>query len=126
MWATANFLMAAGWVMKEVGFRYVTCAVWKKDRIGLGRYMRRRTEFLLLGVRGPSMVPGTKSRPEDLIEAPKTKHSRKPPLAYERIRMISPGPRLELFARGEREGFDVWGHLDGPKVPARLQLALAA
>ena len=45
-----------------------------------------------------------------LFEAPSSEHSTKPDVLYERVRAVSPGPRLELFARKPREGFQVWGH----------------
>ena len=32
------------------------------------------------------------------------------PRAYEIIEAVSPGPRLELFARAPRPGWDVWGN----------------
>jgi N6-adenosine-specific RNA methylase IME4 len=38
------------------------------------------------------------------------RHSAKLDIFYERVREVSPGPRLELFARTPREGFQVWGH----------------
>jgi N6-adenosine-specific RNA methylase IME4 len=44
------------------------------------------------------------------FEAPSIEHSTKPAVFYERVRAVSPGPRLELFARKAREGFQVWGH----------------
>ena len=40
----------------------------------------------------------------------KRKHSRKPDEQYAPIEACSPGPRLELFARGERKGWSVWGN----------------
>jgi hypothetical protein len=36
-------------------------------------------------------------------------HSSKPEAFYEIVRRASPGPRLEMFARGGRSGFTVWG-----------------
>ena len=44
------------------------------------------------------------------FEARAERHSVKPDIFYERLREVSPGPRLELFARKPREGFQVWGH----------------
>ena len=36
-------------------------------------------------------------------------HSRKPDEIFPIIETCSPGPRLELFARGVRTGWSVWG-----------------
>jgi len=45
-----------------------------------------------------------------MIETRKREHSRKPDEQYELIEACSPGPRLELFARGERPKWSVWGN----------------
>ena len=39
----------------------------------------------------------------------KREHSRKPDELYDLIEAYSPGPRLELFARGSRPGWTTWG-----------------
>lgn len=61
----------------------------------------------LLGIRGK---PKRLSRGvRQLIVSPRREHSRKPDEAYDRIRQLFPGPYLEMFARGPRDGWDVWG-----------------
>jgi N6-adenosine-specific RNA methylase IME4 len=48
----------------------------------------------------------------------KYEHSRKPDEQYELIEACSSGPYLELFARGERNGWVNWGHqADNDYVP---------
>ena len=47
---------------------------------------------------------------DSVVEAPRSRHSVKPEEAYSRIERVSPGPRLEMFARAERPGWDVWGN----------------
>lgn len=111
MWVTNNYLQHGLDAMKCCGFRYITNAVWAKDRFGLGQYLRGQHELLLFGVRGrlPSL---TKSVPT-LIGGgllPRTKHSKKPDEYYEMIEAVSPGPRIEFFARSRRPGWDVWGN----------------
>lgn len=143
MWATANHLDDAIWVIKRLGFIYKTCRVWVKgetcfkcngkgfvflDRaqwtvetcgdcdgdgvdlqIGLGQYMRMSHELLLLGTRGSAMVPEPKDRLPSVTVAPRGRHSAKPQAAYDVIERVSPGPRLEMFAREPREGWATWG-----------------
>jgi N6-adenosine-specific RNA methylase IME4 len=46
----------------------------------------------------------------NMIETRKREHSRKPDEQYAIIEACSPGPYLELFARGERPGWTVWGN----------------
>ena len=46
----------------------------------------------------------------NLIRSQKREHSRKPDEMIKLIEACSPGPYLELFARGEREGWTLWGN----------------
>ena len=129
LWVTNNHLEAGLWVMRELGFRYVNKVTWGKhkddsrlcvlrgDRLctgcpsGLGRYFTGQTEDLLFGVRGRAMVPEPGSRRSTLLQSPRREHSSKPPEAFEVIESITPGPRIELFCRGEpRPGWDAWGN----------------
>lgn len=92
--------------------------VWSKirkdggpDRRGVGSYFRNVTELLLFGVRGTNartLAPGRSQ--ENLIATMKREHSRKPDEQYDLIERCSPGPRLELFARGPRPGWAVRGN----------------
>jgi N6-adenosine-specific RNA methylase IME4 len=109
LWATNNFLPDALYVIAELGFRYVTCITWAKDRYGLGRYYRGQTEHLLFAVRG-EYIPTRTNTTSTLLEAPRGRHSAKPTAAYELIEANSPGPRAEFFARGCRPGWASWGN----------------
>jgi N6-adenosine-specific RNA methylase IME4 len=101
-------------VMAAWGFQYKSNVVWHKvrkdggsDGRGVGFYFRNVTELLLFGVRGKNartLPPGR--RQVNMIETRKREHSRKPDEQYEVIESCSPGPFLELFARGTRRG---WG-----------------
>jgi N6-adenosine-specific RNA methylase IME4 len=46
----------------------------------------------------------------NVIRSRKQEHSRKPDEQYDIIESCSPGPRLELFARGTRPGWTTWGN----------------
>lgn len=110
MWATNNYLKDALWLMEQLDFRYVTNAVWVKQRKGLGQYMRGQHELLLFGVRGKSMVPPTDCRPPTVIHADRTQHSHKPDEFYDLVETVSNGPYLEVFARRGRPGWHSWGN----------------
>ncbi len=78
-------------------------------RIGIGHYVRPVSEPLLLCVKKAGKVASSRQLP-GLIVAPRTKHSAKPPEAYDFIETMCDGPRLELFARGPgRPGWSTWG-----------------
>jgi N6-adenosine-specific RNA methylase IME4 len=44
------------------------------------------------------------------FEAPVRGHSVKPDVFYERVLEATPGPRVEMFARRNRDGFTAWGN----------------
>jgi N6-adenosine-specific RNA methylase IME4 len=105
-------------VMKAWGFAYKSNLVWHKvrkdggsDGRGVGFYFRNVTELLLFGVRGKNArthAPGR--RQVNLLATRKREHSRKPDEQYGIIEACSPGPYLELFARGPRKGWASWGN----------------
>lgn len=77
----------------------------------MGFYFRNVTEMVLFGVRGKNartLRPGR--RQVNYISSRKREHSRKPDELYPIIEACSPGPYLELFARGARKGWTVWGN----------------
>lgn len=105
-------------VMEAWGFEYKSNIVWHKvrkdggsDGRGVGFYFRNVTELLLFGVRGKNArtLPPARSQ-VNMIQARKREHSRKPDEQYELIERCSPGPYLELFARGTRPGWTFWGN----------------
>ena len=122
-----NAMLADGLqVMEHWGFTYKTNLIWYKirkdggpDRRGVGFYFRNVTEMILFGVRGKNartLQPGRIQ--ENIISTRKREHSRKPDEQYEIIEACSPGPYLELFARGPRKGWQVWGNQSGEYMPS--------
>lgn len=105
-------------VMKKWGFQYKTNIVWEKvrkdgqpDGRGVGFYFRNVTELLLFGVKGKSARTLTPGRTQvNLLRSQKREHSRKPDEFYDLIEGCSSGPYLELFARGSRPGWTMWGN----------------
>lgn len=82
---------------------------------GADKHYPLRQEHLLLGVRG--RLHTQDHGVDSVIEEPRVRgadgrvrHSAKPEEAYRRIERVSPGPRLEMFARQPRDGWDVWGN----------------
>ncbi|MEM9075108.1 MAG: MT-A70 family methyltransferase [Myxococcota bacterium] len=112
LWVTNSFLPDGMWVMRTLGFRYVTNLVWVKDRAGLGQYFRGRHELCLFGVNGTGLEACTDARDIDtVIEAPRGRHSAKPTSFHERVEARSVGPYCEIFARGAaRPGWTIWGN----------------
>jgi N6-adenosine-specific RNA methylase IME4 len=105
-------------VMDAWGFTYKSNLIWHKirkdggsDGRGVGFYFRNVTEMILFGVRGKNARTLDAGRRQvNMIETRKREHSRKPDEQYALIEACSPGPYLELFARGERRKWSVWGN----------------
>lgn len=126
LWVPNALLPEGLEVMKAWGFDYKSNLIWQKvrkdggpDGRGVGFYFRNVTEILLFGVRGKAartLAPGRSQvnfieAPDgDLLKTRKREHSRKPDEQYAIIESCSRGPFLELFARGERPGWTVWGN----------------
>jgi N6-adenosine-specific RNA methylase IME4 len=117
LWVTNPLLFDAAPIIEAWGFRYVTLLTWRKlGTLGMGYYFRGDTEHVIFGVRGKAPIPADR-RARNWFSAAKTGHSRKPDLFYELVERVSPEPRLELFARRRRFGWDVWGN-EAPEVAA--------
>lgn len=114
LWATNTHLANGFLVMDKWGFKYKTTITWFKDRFGLGQYYRGQTEHCLFGVRGRlpyrTTESGKRAQGVTAIQAPRAAHSAKPDKMRRMIEHVSYAPRLELFARGKSDGWDVWGN----------------
>jgi N6-adenosine-specific RNA methylase IME4 len=126
LWVPNALLPEGLRVLAAWGFQYKSNIVWHKvrkdggsDGRGVGFYFRNVTELVLFGVRGPNprtLAPGRTQ--VNLVATRKREHSRKPDELYPIIEACSPGPRLELFARGARPGWVAWGNqADGEYEP---------
>jgi len=111
LWATSPKLTEALRVVESWGFTYRTCAVWAKPQIGMGYYFRQQHELLLVATRGSLPAPPPSARPGSVITADRTKHSAKPADFAAVIEAMYPTlPKVELFCRSPRDGWDVWGN----------------
>lgn len=118
LWVPNALLPEGLEVMKAWGFNYKSNLIWHKirkdggsDGRGVGFYFRNVTEILLFGVRGKNVRTLAPGRSQvNMIQTQKREHSRKPDEQYELIEACSPGPFLEMFARGTRPNWTVWGN----------------
>ena len=118
LWVPNALLPEGLAVLAAWGFTYKSNIVWSKirkdggpDGRGVGFYFRNVTELLLFGTRGKHVRTLQPGRTQvNMIATRKREHSRKPDEQYKVITDCSPGPHLELFARGPRPGWAVWGN----------------
>lgn len=118
LWVPNALLPEGLRVLAAWGFEYKSNIVWHKvrkdggsDGRGVGFYFRNVTELVLFGVRGKNartLAPGR--RQVNYLASRKREHSRKPDELYDIIEACSRGPYLEMFARGARPGWTVWGN----------------
>jgi len=117
LWCPNALLPEGLAVMRAWGFAYKSNLVWHKvrkdggsDGRGVGFYFRNVTELILFGVRGKNVRTLAPARSQvNLLATRKREHSRKPDEQYEIIEACSRGPFLELFGRGTRAGWTLWG-----------------
>lgn len=117
LWVPNALLIEGIKVLEAWGYKYKSNLVWHKvrkdggpDGRGVGFYFRNTTELILFGTRGSmrTLAPGRSQ--VNIIRSQKQEHSRKPDELYSIIENCSPGPHLEIFARGSRKGWDVFGN----------------
>jgi len=117
LWATAPLIPEALFTMKAWGFEYKTIAfTWVKRNKkadswfwGMGWWTRSNPEYCLLGVKGdPKRV---EKNIHSIIDTKIEGHSKKPEIMYEKIvALCGDLPRVELFARNTKDGWDCWGN----------------
>ena len=117
LWATFPQLPEALRLIQAWGFVYKTVAfVWLKQNrkaltwfYGLGFWTRSNAEICLLATKGH---PKRQSAGiHQLVISPVEHHSKKPDEVREKIvALMGDVPRIELFARQQTPGWDVWGN----------------
>ena len=117
LWSTFPFLPEALRLIKAWGFTYKTTAfVWLKQNrknkdwfFGLGFWTRGNAEICLLATKGHPKRKAANIH--QLIISPVEAHSKKPDAAREKITaLMGDLPKIELFARKESPGWDIWGN----------------
>lgn len=127
MWVTMPKLNECFDLIKAWGFEYKTVAfTWvkmNKDKptpfIGMGRWTRANAELCLLATKGKPQRQ--KANVSQIVMSKIRNHSQKPNEIYTKIEMLMGDvPRIELFARERRQGWDVWGN----EAPNQTQVLL--
>lgn len=107
LWTTNAHLPEAFGVVDAWGFKYKTTLTWTKDKMGLGDWLRGKTEHCLMAVRGKPTVRLTNQTTSLIAKA--GKHSAKPDSFYAMVEKLCPGAKVELFARHKRKGWTTHG-----------------
>ena len=112
LWTTNKYLPHAFPIIGAWGFEYRQTITWHKTGCPspfVTSLAPSHSEFLLIARRGACERTG--SFPSSVVDGPaQTRHSAKPELFLDLIERATPGPRLEMFARRQRLGWDTWGN----------------
>jgi N6-adenosine-specific RNA methylase IME4 len=122
LWVTQKYLPAGLRMVEKWGFKYQCLMTWRKN-VGITPYSwMYDTEHVIFARLGN--LPLGRLGLRLSFDAPVQGHSVKPEIFYnERVIPASPGPRLEMFARKQRDGFDVWGNEVNSRLESGLQVA---
>jgi N6-adenosine-specific RNA methylase IME4 len=121
IWSTSTHLGQMMECIRVWGFEYKSYGGWGKRTkawtpecespkwaFGTGRWQRSTLEIYLMAARGAPLICSHTER--NFVEAALREHSRKPDEVREALeRMFPRVPKIELFARQRREGWDCWG-----------------
>jgi len=107
LWTTNYNLHNAFHVLEAWGFGYRGCITWVKNTVGLGYWLRGKTEHCLLATKGKP--PWTNTTVTTLLEARTKGDSRKPDEFYTLVDSVCQGTKIDMFSREKREGWEQWG-----------------
>lgn len=131
MWATFALLPEALDLMRHWGFTYKTGGPWVKragngnPAFGTGYVLRSASELFLIGTTGSPRIRNRSTRnliltgewptsieqlDSVIVDTLRREHSRKPDEMIPLIEALFDGPYLEIFARTQRPGWNVWGN----------------
>ena len=108
LWTTQSHLRDAFDVFKAWGVDHHCTLTWIKD-VGFTPFsFMFSTEFVLFGMIGNLALIRKGVRTD--FKGKVREHSRKPDEFYEIVKRVSPDPRIDIFSREKRDGFDQFGY----------------
>ena len=110
LWTVNRYVEQAYAVARAWGFRPACLLTWAKTpkKWNIGGTYAPTTEHILFARRGT--LKALRREMSTWWNWKRGRHSAKPEAFQDMVETVSPGPRLELFARRPREGWTVWGN----------------
>lgn len=114
LWTIDKYLFEAQKIAEELGWKLHARLIWNKvNGIPAAFTVRYGHEYLLYMYRGKLLPVAQEERGKihTVFTEKVHRHSQKPEISYEIINRLYPDlKKLELYARYEHEGFDIWGN----------------
>lgn len=114
LWTTQKYLFQSKEILEHWGFNYLCMSVWQKTfgksaGMPLFGYLWN-AEFICIGYKNkPTLYRKGEKLIPLVFQAENIKHSKKPDKFYSMIENLG-NDRIDLFARDQRNGWDVWGN----------------
>lgn len=110
VWTVNRHLERTFEIVRAWGAEPSTVLTWCKKPMGLGMggAFTITTEFVIFARRGS--LKATAKLDSSWWQWKRGAHSAKPEAFLDLVEQVSPAPRLELFARRARFGWDYWGN----------------
>lgn len=110
IWTINKYIEQTYAIARAWGFKPSCLLTWAKKPhgIGIGGTYGQTSEHVLFARRGTCKA--LRRVDSTWWTWPRGKHSAKPEAFQDMVEAVSPGPRLELFARRARPGWTVWGN----------------
>lgn len=109
-WTTQKHLPATFKLLDDWRFTYIFTMTWHKpggfQPVGLPQY---NSEFIVFGRKCGLKFDDTKAF-NTCFNAERREHSRKPDEFYDLVKRVSPEPRIDIFSRESRDGFEQYGN----------------
>ncbi len=112
LWTTHKFMRHAFVLLDEWGFRDVSILCWVKNKMGIGKWLRSKSEYCIMAVKGKPKVFLTNQT--TVLQADVGVHSKKPDMFYKMVEELCVGRKLDVFARNTRDGWSVYGNEVNP------------
>lgn len=114
LWTIDKYLFEAQKIAEELGYKLHARMIWNKvTGIPAAFTVRYGHEYLLFMYKGKLIPVASDERGKihTVFTEKVQRHSQKPEISYKIINRLYPNlKKLELYARQEHKGFDVWGN----------------
>ena len=107
LWTTHKFMRHTFELLDAWGFEEKAILTWVKQKMGIGRWLRSKSEFCIMAVKGKPTIQLTNQT--TVLQADATQHSRKPDEFYKMVDELCIGRKLDYFSREKRKGWEVYG-----------------